>query len=284
MNILTKISVVVLVLLVVISSVVFITMATQVPNYKDLYEGQLARNRLLSQDNRHVNVALRRAQIEIGRQKSRADDAQRDHTRESASLLVQLDQQKRDNAENKGKLASMELAVNKINGELADKEDRNQVLVEQLVEARADLNITSEQLRITNDKLNQERLVAEKYKRQADFLQERITDLDGQLEEAYKKLAAKGRTVAPDGEKPAALTPPGVTGTITAVRGKLASINVGAIKGIKPGMEMMIYRGGEFVAYLQIQDVDTNQSAGIIVKKRLDPAVGDKVESIAKER
>lgn len=284
MNILTKISVVVLVLLVVISSVVFITLATQMPNYRDLYEGELARNKLLSQANRHANVALRRAQMETGREKGRAVKAEGDLAREGASLRAQLDEERGNNVENKIKLGSMELAVKKINDELAAKERRNQGLVEQLAEARAVLNSTSEQLRTTNDKLSQEKLTSDKYKRQAESHLERITDLEAQIEEAYKKLAEKGRAVPETGEKPAGLTPPGVTGTVTAVKGNLASVNVGSIKGIKPGMEMMIYRGGEFVAYLQIQDVDTNQSGGVVVKKRLDPMVGDKVESIAKER
>ena len=229
-------------------------------------------------------MALRRAQMEIGREKSRADAAEGQRATEGASLRAQLDRERGNNVENKRKLDSMELAVKKINDELAAKEQRNQALVEQLAKARSDLNSTSEQLRLTNDKLSQEKLTSDKYKRQAESYIERITDLEGQLEEAYKKLAEKGRAVADVGEKAAGLTPPGITGTVIAVKGNLASVNVGSIKGIKSGMEMMIYRGGEFVAYLQIQDVDTNQSAGIVVKKRLDPMVGDKVETIAKER
>ena len=75
-----------------------------------------------------------------------------------------------------------------------------------------------------------------------------------------------------------------MSGTVTGVRGELASINIGSAKGVTNGMELMIFRGGDFVAYLQVQDVQASSAAGIVVKKRLDPIVGDKVETAKVER
>jgi hypothetical protein len=42
-------------------------------------------------------------------------------------------------------------------------------------------------------------------------------------------------------------------------------------------MQLIIYRGSEYVAKLRVDQVDVGQSAGIVSDKRLDPLQGDKV-------
>lgn len=62
-----------------------------------------------------------------------------------------------------------------------------------------------------------------------------------------------------------------IRGAITDVQGNLAEISVGAADGVTRGMTFMVFRpieGGEprYVATLEINKVETNRSAGIIVR------------------
>ena len=59
----------------------------------------------------------------------------------------------------------------------------------------------------------------------------------------------------------------------------MASINIGSAKGIKKGMRLIVFREDNFVAHLQIELVDLNNAAGVIVNKRLEPRKTDKVKT-----
>jgi hypothetical protein len=72
---------------------------------------------------------------------------------------------------------------------------------------------------------------------------------------------------------------PEIIGSITAVRGDLASLSVGSASGVKKGMEFTIYRGGDFVAFLRIANVDVADSTGIIADRTREPKVGDKASN-----
>jgi len=94
------------------------------------------------------------------------------------------------------------------------------------------------------------------------------------LGELLEEAKAGGpATAAGKPEMPA----PSITGTVDSVRGDLVGINIGAAKGIKPGMKLIVYRGTNFVAHLRVQEVDVNQAAGVLTDKQLDPMPGDKV-------
>ncbi len=49
-------------------------------------------------------------------------------------------------------------------------------------------------------------------------------------------------------------------------------------------MKLIVYRGAEFVSHLQIELVDLNSAAGVIVSKRLEPRPDDKVKTEVKPR
>ena len=67
-------------------------------------------------------------------------------------------------------------------------------------------------------------------------------------------------------------------GTVTAVEGNTAIVNVGSAKGMKKGMMCIVSRGADYVCQLLINVVDVNSSAGVIVKKKQDPMPGDRIE------
>jgi len=78
-----------------------------------------------------------------------------------------------------------------------------------------------------------------------------------------------------------------IRGTVTEVRGNLASLNVGQADGVTRGMSFMVYRQGhdgaapEYVATVEINRVDANQSAGQVVRKNGDIRTGDLVRDDA---
>jgi len=47
---------------------------------------------------------------------------------------------------------------------------------------------------------------------------------------------------------------------------------------VRKGMVATVSHGEKYVCQIQIEDVDVNQAAGVIVKKQLDPVAGDKIE------
>jgi hypothetical protein len=49
-------------------------------------------------------------------------------------------------------------------------------------------------------------------------------------------------------------------------------------------MQLMIYRGSNFVGYLRIEEVDVNQAAGTVRDNVLDPMRGDRVATPASLR
>jgi hypothetical protein len=69
---------------------------------------------------------------------------------------------------------------------------------------------------------------------------------------------------------------PKVEGSITAVKGNLASLNIGEASGVKKGMRFIIYRGPDFVANLDIAHVDAASSAGVVVDAQREVKQGDK--------
>jgi len=99
-----------------------------------------------------------------------------------------------------------------------------------------------------------------------------------ELEEEVEELRSPGAVARKDGA-PEVTFAPGetITGTVIAVDGDYASINIGSAKGIGPGMLLIIYRGTELVSFLRVVEVDVAEAAGIIINSRLDPLQGDKV-------
>ena len=58
----------------------------------------------------------------------------------------------------------------------------------------------------------------------------------------------------------------------------IASINCGSAKGVKAGMVATVSHGPDYVCDIQITTVNTNDAAGLIVNKRMNPSKDDKFE------
>jgi len=98
----------------------------------------------------------------------------------------------------------------------------------------------------------------------------------GVLTLALAALAAGAGCARQAGPIPTAPTGPGVT----AVRGDLASVNLGSADGLRRGRRLRIHRDGEFVAHLVIEEVGESSSAGLVVDAERPPVRGDAVEPV----
>ncbi len=287
MSILTKISVVVLVFLVVVSSVAFLTLATTVPNYRDRFERESQRNELLSQNDRLKSLTLRRVTDERDRLGEALANLQRTSSSQERALARQLAAEKEANAGMQARLGSVEGHLMTIEKGLTAQRQRNEALAKSLEGERNEKHELASRIRGLSDELSKLKIERERSDRELEYVNRLLEDAEERNRALVEQLRTGAGGVAAtsaSADVSRSIDIPAVSGTVTGVRGELASINIGSAKGVTNGMELMIFRGGDFVAYLQVQDVQASSAAGIVVKKRLDPIVGDKVETAKVER
>lgn len=280
MNILTKICIVLMALLSVCVSVVFSRMALVPENYRELYLAQkvLAEQKVVEADN--AALAEESADLEILRLK-------RENSVLRSDLRAEQEARQNDVRFLSATLASKEDIINRLTDEVAKLGDAfnlvekgRAIVTEQLSDALAridrledevtglqnDLAARNEEIeaRIATERVLNERLT--QVREQYDRLAERVSAGGGAFEEPGTTAAADFRA----------------TGTILAVSGNMASINIGSVKGIREGMTLYVYReddDGFFIAHLEIIDVNDSESTGRIYDTRAGamPQEGDKV-------
>lgn len=278
MSTLTKISVVVLVVLVCVVGAVFITQASIVPNYRQAYDNEVAKNNIFSSQIRVAEQVAAAANLQLQQVKDRqtelvTNSAQAKNEADQA-LASKLDDNRKLTAINENQKAENTNLVSL----LTQKEELLKDAIARLELARAaNEKLTKEYARV-DDLFKQEQSTHARMDSQKKFDDEQIQELREQLKEVQARLAAGGNA-AKAGETP--VLPEAdtvISGTVTAVKDDMASINVGSAKGVKTGMKFTVYRGAQYVGMFQVQgDVGLDSSAGVIVLKRLDAAMGDKV-------
>ena len=153
--------------------------------------------------------------------------------------------------------------------------ERNALLQKQLDGERTRIGTLQEQIaRYTAD--------ATQFQGKLERSERVVRALEQQLRDRAERIAELGKAGPTwlGGRRAARPSPPRqgqITGTITAVRGEHASINIGAAQGVTKGQKLYIYRNASFVGYLRIDEVDEGEAAGTVVDKQLDPVIGDKV-------
>jgi uncharacterized coiled-coil protein SlyX len=75
--------------------------------------------------------------------------------------------------------------------------------------------------------------------------------------------------------KSSSVTP--IRGRILEVRGNLATISVGSADGVREGMVFVIYRDRDYIADLEVSDVEPGMSAGRIMRAKTMPRSSDLV-------
>ena len=279
MNILTKISVVVLVLLVVAFCPVLISQATTQANYRELFESRKAQIDSQSAQLRLDEVALQSALMRIRKETDRAQAADNKLAEDVAKLTGDLTAERTKVAAQSAELAGMGQTLKKFEEDIKAWQARNEKLVTDLAAANEKIVGRDKDISRLTDEVNRKTIEAERYQRHAEFLQEQVAQLDEALKDLREKWSKVG-PVARGTNEPAGPVGGGtvdIIGTVTAVKGDIASINIGSTKGVKKGMNAIVSRGSKFVCEIQIDSVDQGQAAGVISKRNQDPEQGDKI-------
>lgn len=272
MSILTKISIVILLVLVLLACPVFITQATVHPNYKDAYLKQLERSGVAEMSEKSAKLALNNTITERDEAVQALNNLKLQKQGEIGDLKAALATLNIRNAELTNDLTTLTTKVTGLDGGLKKLNDRTELLASQLDAARKEIDArTTENINLT-DLLKQAEAEKSRQNEAARVHAEQIYALD----EEINKLKAAGVTGRP-GEEVIPTADQPIEGTVTTVRGDIASINIGSAHGVKRNMKLVIYRGAQLVGWLRIEDVDISQAAGIIINKVLDPMQNDKV-------
>ena len=283
MNILTKICVVLLALVSILASVVFSHDAVVKPNWRHEYDKAVSKGKVAEMNSRNNALALHSAQVENRNLITRYEGDMGKVLQDNETLRHDLAALKTTNETlMKANTQHGETGHN-LEQSLTALQQRYANVLAQLAEANTKIDLIQQQLTSTENSLADSQA-----QNQRDVAEKRVLNvLRVQLEEEVKfledKLADLGGNMPQAVDAPAEAYVPPVTlmGTVTAVQDDpgLASINIGRVKGVRRGMSMYIYRDLEFVGHLQIEEVDDNEAAGIVVGLRPGMRVlqGDKV-------
>jgi septal ring factor EnvC (AmiA/AmiB activator) len=264
-----------------VASVVFFNMATMPENYRQWYEQE-------RQAYKNLEARCNELAAALGR-KNQALTAERE-TLQSQLADVRAE---RDAASNKAselavKLGQAQNNIGIITTKLTDVEKTldaqratNESLSEELQGAYERLNKAREDKALLADNLKEAEKRIDLLQKNLRLAQRQREDQKAELEHLNTKIRDLERRVpgAVAAAETEPIAPPGIAGTITAVEGNLASANVGSAHGVKDGMMLIVYRGDQFVGHLKVEEVEVNESAGMVVNKRLDPIQGDRITS-----
>ncbi len=280
MNILTKISIVVLVVLSIFGGVVFSRQAMVEPNYRQAYENETSQREIAELKARNSDLALGNAHTKI----DKLQTALAQGTGELESTIKALNAEL---AEKNAMIDQLEddfdqftIQLNELNESLELALTERKLTSEQMAGLDAKFDRTQAEYTATQNDLAAAHAQIERDSGEKRVLREQIVHHEEEIERLVSKVKELGGevTVADVAVYSAAK----LTATITAVQGDgLASINIGKIGGVREGMVMFVYRGSDFVGHLRIEEVDDNASAGVIfdVREGMSVLQNDRVTS-----
>ena len=278
MGILTKIFIITLVVLILIACPIFIRQATIAPSWS-----QVAKELQTKADIAQQNASM----AALGSQQLSQQYAQlqQDSSREKLDMQAEMNEQaaqlasvRQENARLQNDFQALTVELSRLRADYETNTQRTDVLAQQRQEAFARLETLNEENRRLSDQFQQSQLEAERQSEIGRMLNEQLTEREERIKQLEQAMAggapAAASAVAPSAAPSSATA---ISGTITEVADDIASVNIGSAKGIKAGMQLVVFRGADFVANLRIQDVRVDQAAGLITDRRLDVRQGDKV-------
>jgi chromosome segregation ATPase len=291
LSILTKICIVVLVVLILLACPIFITQATVAPNYKQAYQMQVDKTRAAQQTARAAQISAQRANDTLAQLREDLSTSQAQKLQEIRQLRGQIKTLELANSGLQKQLSEMTTDLKRLSSTLESNVEQREYLSKQNTDLQQSVDRLRDQSRQLTQSLATTQGERDRLERQARLLKEQIASLEQQIteqgdtiERLQGQLASAGggqQAVEGVAEAPLVQTADRITGTIQAVQEGMASINVGAAQGVKAGMQLMIYRGQNFVGWLRVEEVDTNEAAGTIKDAVLDPMRGDRVATPA---
>jgi hypothetical protein len=277
LNILTKISIVLLVLLVLIACPVFLATATVGPNYRQAYESSEARNKDMELSSNLHQLAAQRAQADYAEVARKFELSGKEAQTKFTSLEEQVAAEKVKNAGFEAKLAGFEQGVTRLTGELQTAQSaRDEAVKARDTERATVLKLQNENNQLSStvqdlqSKLGSALLAVRALEEKNAQLQEMVKDLQDKVASGPARSGGAGEAVSAAGGEARLM------GAVTGVDKDIVSVNIGSAKGMKKDTVLVIYRGDQFICHARMQQVDANESAGVIFDKKADPAQGDK--------
>lgn len=284
MSTLTKVLIVLLSVFALFLCGVVVTYVANADDYKQMYDRQ-------------------RSDISVARNRRQAAEEELAQYKAAAEQDKQaLEQQ----------LSDMQIDVGNLQAQLEDARRENNRLVQQVANSADTVKVTSttqqkmleqaqaDQMRVTALLAEQTRLERELTETNQALL-ERIATIEtlrarnNQLVEANQELEARANQYLQRSGQiataPQPVTPlPGVAqparpttgqidlnGRIVRVDMPLAEISIGAAAGVRENMTFHIIRGTQFIADLEILNVDTDRAVGRLMRVQSPPRAGDTV-------
>ena len=279
MSTLTKIFVVVQLLLVLFASVVMIQHVARTEDWKALAEDQSRQRVSAEAQAANSALALQRVEkqyeaekfktLDLVKQHASDVDTKREEINRLSRLLTASQNTVTDLTAKLARLKSLETQVKVMRTQMTDD----------LKELYAQSIKDGDQIRSLQGLLKDKDATIENLTRSVRVLQVQAAQAAAEAKDLRERL--KGIIgVGPPTVASVVTAGPKIEGTVTAVRGNIASLNVGAADGVKKNMEFIIYRGGDFVARLKVADVYPSTCAGIIASaRRRDVRKGDKAST-----
>ena len=280
MNILTKISVVLVVVLGLFMGVVLINVATLIPNYKTAYTNEQIKNEQANTLAMNSMLALRNLQIKLDDVSKelatlKLTDAGTIATKDNAIRTLQTEK-----AELTAQAGGFNDALLKLQANLAvaqaESATKEKIITEQMARIKELVTENQEVAKVDADHVS----AIGRLENVIRANEVTIQDLKEQVLHILEAKNEAGKTGTAFGEGPK------IEGQITAASGNTASINIGSAKGIKKGMKLLVYRDNktsvQVLGYLQISDVDLSESGGVIVDRTGDVKQGDLVTTNVK--
>jgi hypothetical protein len=279
LNILTKISVILVVVVGLFLSVVLVSHVTTTPNWKSLYQSEQLRSEGHQTQAMNTALALYRAQKNYEALRAeltsvRSSDGEAIKNKDIAFKDLQTAKAQTDAnlSAFKAELTNLQTLLTVTHDEAVSKEK----IITDMREVVKRLN---EENLAMGKQVNQLSSEAVRYVQLVRIKDITIQDLQEQLtrQQEPKVPGKPAETASDDNVK--------IEGQITAAAGNTASINVGSSKGIKKGMRLVVYRDNnnsvQVLGHLRISDVDLSESAGI-VEGSVGVRQGDRVTTSVK--
>lgn len=292
-NILTKVSIVVLVVLVVIASVLVITQTTLVDNYKEWYrQAETARRAVAHEAQLHA-IGERRANDLLTQTRQDLIAQARQSQQRVRELQDELAQKEFQLGDLQKQLATLNAQINDVSVTLENEVEAREQAVTKYQDLREEYDTLRDRQRQLNESLKRSQSEVASYQEMSESLQEQIANLEQQLAAKDRQIEQLRTTVAQGGGASAtqptdglgrmteATTDKKISGRVQTVRDGMASINVGRAQGVQKGMVLMIHRGANFVGWLRVERVEAGEAAGFIEDAQFDVQQGDRVATLA---
>jgi Tfp pilus assembly protein FimV len=279
---LTKIAIVVMVVLMLIATAIFVSLTTTQANYKTAYQREKERAQIAAQTARDMSIAAAKSTQAAQARIEANTEALNDLRRTNAELSSKVQKLDGDIAEMEADVSQKDTQIDRLSTSLQSEIETRKTLTDNLNDVTKNLKDATEAVTKLKATIARQETDIEGLTQMNKIRIENIRQLREELaarDKLIDDLRSGTGVVATDaaGEPMVDDTTEKVLGQITAIEDGVASIDIGKANGVDKGMRLIVYRGSNFVGYLNVSNVTTTQAAGLITLSEMAPQVGDSV-------